>query len=81
MPSNPVQIFFDHDYLDVEVERRTEVEEVAANHDKIVSSRVRHQPVELLERVVQVGSEEHFHWMDGTPGCGSASLFILAAYQ
>src|SRR6516164_5018713 len=35
-PSNPVQIFFDYDYLDIEVEGRTEVEEVAANNDNII---------------------------------------------
>jgi D-arabinose 1-dehydrogenase-like Zn-dependent alcohol dehydrogenase len=61
MESNAMKIFFDNNDLHVEVQCRAEIKQIAANDDQIIFSRIRHEPVELLERIGQIGGEEHSH--------------------
>ena len=55
------QILFHHDNLHIEIQAGTQVQQVAADDDGIVVRRIGDQPVELLERIMEVGDEQHLH--------------------
>jgi len=48
------EIFFHHRDLHVDVQGRTQVEQVASDHEHVILLRMRQQPVELFQRKVQV---------------------------
>jgi hypothetical protein len=52
----------DHD-LRTEVDDRAEIERIAGEHDQIELVRHRHQPVELRQRVVEIGDDQAAHGM------------------
>jgi len=49
------------DGLDVERDRRADVEQVAGDHHGVDGRRLREQPVELTQPVVQVGHQQEPH--------------------
>src|SRR6185369_13535898 len=60
----PEILFHDRD-LHIGVEWGAEVQEIAPDCGRVVFMRVRQEPVELLERIVQVGNEEEAHSGNG----------------
>ncbi len=60
MPEQAEVLLHDRD-LHVRIEGRGEVEEIAADRDEIVSLRLGEKPVELLQRIMQIGDEEEAH--------------------
>ena len=55
------EVFFHHDDLRLEIQRRAEVEEVARDDHGIEVRDLGREPVELLESVMKLGDEQHFY--------------------
>jgi len=62
-----IEILFDHDDLEIDIEGRSEIEQIAADGHKIVLRRASHDPIELPECVMQIGDEEQLHSDVGRP--------------
>ena len=59
--TQPAEIFLHHDALRASVDERADVEMVAGHHHKIVLARPLDHPVELRQRVVQIGDKQDSH--------------------
>ena len=53
--------FLDHGDLHIEIERRAEVQQIAANDDEFILPGALQQPVELFQREMQVSQEKETH--------------------
>ena len=57
----PLQVFFDHQDLRIQVKMAGDIEQVPDNNDHVVIRRRRHEPVKLAHVVVQVPDGQYFH--------------------
>ena len=61
MPDKQREIFLHHHDLGAEIDDRADVERIAGKDHEIELRRGREQPVELRQRIMQIGDDEAAH--------------------
>ena len=56
LPPQPFEVFLDDNDLNIGVQSSSDIEQISANRRNVVRTRVRQQPVELLQAIVKVGN-------------------------
>ena len=64
MPDNSDRYFLHHDDLGAEIDQRADVERIAGEDDEVELRCRAEQPVELRQRIVQIGHDEAAHLED-----------------
>ena len=65
LPPQSPKVLFNDDDLNVGIQQASNVEQIAADRHHVIRIRVRDQPVELLQAVVQVSDVKDFHSISG----------------
>jgi hypothetical protein len=56
--ADSAQVFFDHDDLNLQVQRGPQIEQITADDDRVKTPGIGRQPVKLLQGIMQVGYKE-----------------------